>query len=68
MDITPDVNVETLIETYPQAAGFLADRQVVCIVCGEPYWGTLGDLMAHKKVADPAALLADLRDFLAAAD
>jgi len=65
MDISLETPVEQLVEDYPQAAGFLADRHVVCIVCGEPYWGPLGELMANKGIADPEGLLADLRAFLA---
>ena len=65
MDITLDWHVDELVEAYPQAAGFLADHGVVCIVCGEPYWGTLGELMAHKQIADPEAVLARLQAFLA---
>ncbi len=67
MDITLDVNVDALLEAYPQAAGFLAEHHVVCIVCGEPYWGTLGELMASKGVADPEALVQGLRDHLGVA-
>ncbi len=62
--ITLHLPVEELLEAYPQAAGFLADHQVVCVVCGKPYWGTLGELMAHKGVADPDGLLKQLQDHL----
>lgn len=65
MEITLDLRVDELVEAHPQAAGFLADRGVVCIVCGEPYWGTLGELMRHKQIADPDSVLTQLQDFLA---
>ena len=61
MDITLNVTVHKLLEAHPNAAGFLADHHVVCIVCGEPYWGTLGELMEHKGIADPAALVEELK-------
>ncbi len=64
MDITLKLTVDALLEAHPEAAGFLADRKVVCIVCGEPYWGTLGDLMASKGIADPDALVEDLKTHL----
>lgn len=64
MDITLKLTVDELLEAHPEAAGFLADRKVVCIVCGEPYWGTLGDLMASKGIADPDALMKDLKTHL----
>ncbi|GAB4575276.1 MAG: hypothetical protein Kow0077_26000 [Anaerolineae bacterium] len=65
MEITLDVTVDELVAAYPDAVGFLADHHVVCIVCGEPYWGTLGELMASKGIEDPAALLEELKAFLA---
>ncbi len=48
MDLNADIDVETLVEQYPQAVGFLAERGIVCIRCGEPYWGTLRELARTK--------------------
>ncbi len=64
MTITLDSNVEELVGAHPKASGFLADRGVVCIRCGEPYWGTLGELMANKHIPNPEGLVADLNVFL----
>ena len=64
MEITLDITVEDLVEVYPRAATFLADHHVVCIVCGEPYWGTLQDLMTSKGIEDPDTLLQQLKDYL----
>jgi hypothetical protein len=55
LSVDGDISVEELVAQYPEAAGFLADRGVVCIVCGEPYWGTLRDLMAAKGMGDKVA-------------
>lgn len=66
MDITPDVYVEDLVAAHPKAIGWLAEHGVVCIRCGEPYWGQLGELMAEKHIPNPEALVAALNDFLAA--
>jgi len=63
-DITLDTSVEELIEAYPGSAGFLADNKVVCILCGEPYWGSLGELMAQKNITEPEALLDRLKEHL----
>lgn len=60
-----DTLVDELVEEHPAAVGFLADNHVVCILCGEPYWGTLGDLMAQKNIAEPDALLERLKTYLA---
>lgn len=50
-EVSADVSVEELVETYPEAIGFLAERGVICIRCGEPYWGTLRDLMETKGMS-----------------
>ncbi len=40
--------VEVLVTAHPAAIGFLAQRGVLCVVCGEPFWGTLGELIAQR--------------------
>ncbi|GAB4436244.1 MAG: hypothetical protein Kow00120_03260 [Anaerolineae bacterium] len=60
-----DTQVEALVEEHPDAIGFLMERGIVCLVCGEAFWGTLGELMAQKRIADPEEVLADLEAFLA---
>jgi hypothetical protein len=66
MEITLALSVDALVEAHPKAAGFLADHHVVCIVCGEPYWGSLGELMTSKGIENQAALVEELKDYLAA--
>ena len=39
--ITPDIQIEELVETYPEAVRFLTKRGIRCIRCGEPIGGTL---------------------------
>lgn len=65
MQITADVNIEELIEVYPQAAGFLADRGLVCIRCGEPYWGSMRELAVTKGMSQVVDQMAqDLAEYL----
>lgn len=56
--------VEELVEDYPEAIGFLMERGIVCIQCGEPYWGSLGELMTQKGILDPEQVLVDLNLYL----
>lgn len=63
VSISPDVDVEDLIERHPRAVGFLMDRGVVCMKCGEPVWGTLGELITGKGL-DVSETIEDLRKFL----
>jgi hypothetical protein len=66
MNITPDIDVEELVEHYPKAVNFLADRGIVCIRCGEPYWGTLRELAASKSMGDRVEeIVNDLKAYLA---
>ncbi len=46
--ITADEQVEDLVERIPEAVGLLMRKGIVCITCGEPYWGTLGKLIKEK--------------------
>lgn len=63
--ISGDEPVEELVKAYPEAVGFLAERGVVCIRCGEPYWGTLRELMEAKGMHDQIELIvADLNKHL----
>lgn len=56
--ITRDTPVEVLVAEHPAAIGFLAEHGILCVVCGDPYWGTLGQLIAQKGLpADQAEAL-----------
>jgi hypothetical protein len=57
--ITADDNVEELLEKYPEANRFLMKRGVICVQCGETYWGKLGDLIDEKKL-DKQEIIAEL--------
>jgi hypothetical protein len=48
MRVNADMTVEELIGVHPEIASFLAERGIVCLRCGEPYWGTLRELAGHK--------------------
>ena len=62
--VTLDTSVEELVENNPGANRFLADRHIMCVVCGEVFWGSLGALIAQKELAHPAQIVADLNAYL----
>lgn len=64
--ITADTPVEELVKAYPGAVGFLMRRDIICLVCGEVFWGTLGELMEQKHIENPTQIIEDLRAFLQA--
>lgn len=58
------IQFEELVEAHPEAVGFLIRHGVRCIRCGDPVWGTLGELLKDANVEDPSALLDELRAYL----
>ena len=52
--------VEELIEKYPDLISFLLKKEMACIECGEPVWGTLEELLQDKDVKDIPAFIAEL--------
>ena len=62
--VTLDIEVEDLARVYPEAVGFLTKKGVRCIRCGEPVWGTLGELLVEDGIDQPQALVDDLNAFL----
>jgi hypothetical protein len=46
--ISADDNVEELLEKYPGINRFLMKRGIVCVQCGETFWGPLRQLIEEK--------------------
>jgi len=46
--INPEDHVDDILEKYPELATFLAKRGVICVQCGEVFWGTLRELVEQK--------------------
>jgi predicted DNA-binding ribbon-helix-helix protein len=58
-EIRAEDSVEELVERYPDLVGFLMDRGVVCVKCGEPFWGSLRELVSSKGL-DVDAIVAEI--------
>ncbi|BDX36897.1 hypothetical protein CYCD_02520 [Tenuifilaceae bacterium CYCD] len=52
MSITKDIQIEDLVEQLPQSVSYLRDKGIVCVICGEPVWGSLNDLAKQKGFSD----------------
>ena len=50
--ITKEMLIEDLVRDYPQLVGPLKMEGVVCIACGEPVWGTLGEQAEQRGLKD----------------
>ena len=42
--ISRDIKIDDLIREHFDAVGFLIKHGLPCVVCGEPFWGTLEEL------------------------
>lgn len=60
----PDITIEELLERFPRANEYLIERGLPCVVCGEPFWGTLGEFARRKGLADVGDLVRGLNEFL----
>lgn len=58
--ITKDTYIEDLVKDYPHTVSVLTKRGVICIQCGEPIWGTLGEALDRAGVEDEASLIREL--------
>ena len=42
--------MEELLEDYPESQQFLEERDIVCVKCGAPVWGTLIENLNKKYI------------------
>ncbi|KAF5076878.1 hypothetical protein DSECCO2_156240 [anaerobic digester metagenome] len=47
--ITKDITIEELVDRIPESVQLLSKRGIICILCGEPVWGTLDELAKSKQ-------------------
>ncbi|RKX70185.1 disulfide oxidoreductase [candidate division WOR-3 bacterium] len=57
--ITKDSSVEEVITRFPDAVAIFIKHGLPCLVCGEPFWGTIEEL-ARKYGVDVDLLIAEL--------
>ncbi|MBU0520107.1 DUF1858 domain-containing protein [bacterium] len=63
--ITKDTYVEDMVRDYPKTVSILMRRGVVCIKCGEPVWGTLGETLDRAGKDDQEDIIAELNASIA---
>lgn len=66
LPLTGDESVEEIVDQFPDTVTWLSQRGVVCIICGEAFWGSLRELSEGKGIvgSDFDTLVADLNRFL----
>ncbi|PKK84661.1 MAG: DUF1858 domain-containing protein [candidate division Zixibacteria bacterium HGW-Zixibacteria-1] len=53
--------VEDLLKIYPEIDAYLIRRGIRCVVCGEPVWSTIGELIENKGL-DVDEMISELND------
>ena len=48
--ISKDILIEDLVNNYPFSVRYLMGKNIRCIMCGEPIWGTLEEAAKEKKI------------------
>ena len=62
--ISRAISIEDLVRHYPGVVKHLIERNLPCLVCGEPAWGTLEEFARDHGYSerDIDALVCNLRD------
>jgi methionine synthase II (cobalamin-independent) len=63
--ITKETYIEDLVEDYPELVVPLRKYGIICIACGEPVWGTLGELMEKKGIDNPEEIVIEMNNIVA---
>ena len=50
--IDKNILIEDLVSRLPRAVGYLMKKNIKCLACGEPIWGTLEDAARQKGFSD----------------
>ncbi|MBS3817948.1 DUF1858 domain-containing protein [bacterium] len=62
--VTLKTDIEELVKEFPESVKFLTSREVRCIKCGEPFWGSIGDLLEEEEIDDPQGLVEELNQYI----
>ncbi len=50
--IDKNILIEDLVSQTPKAVGYLMKKNIKCLACGEPLWGTLEQAAKDKGFSD----------------
>lgn len=62
--ITLDMEIEDIVEKYPQTIAPMQEMGVQCMLCGEPVWGTLGQRIKEKELTNSADIIRRLNEVI----
>jgi methionine synthase II (cobalamin-independent) len=52
MKIEKTILVEDLVKVLPKSVSYLMTKNIKCLACGEPMWGTLEEAAKKKGFSD----------------
>ena len=55
-NIEPTTSIEDLVTLFPASVSILLKRNLPCLVCGEPVWGTVEELARNSGWKDPEVI------------
>ena len=61
--IRPDDHVDDLLERYPPLNTYLMRKGIMCVQCGEVFWGTIAELIQSKGLDVDSILTEINKDF-----
>lgn len=50
--IERNIYIEDLVNLLPESVNYLMKKNIRCIVCGDPIWGTLEEAAREKGYSD----------------
>ncbi|HKK01305.1 MAG TPA: hypothetical protein VJ955_03980 [Desulfuromonadales bacterium] len=66
MAITTDIQVEELLEKYPQVVGYFIAHKLSPFSCAGAYPKTLGEMLAARQVQDIDGFVKGLNELISA--
>lgn len=54
--IEATTSIEDLVTLFPASVSILLKRNLPCLVCGEPVWGTVQELARNSGWKDPEVI------------
>lgn len=66
MKINKDTTIEELISILPQSVSYLMENGIRPLICGEPIWGTIEEVVLAKgfTLEELEKMLLDLNEML----
>lgn len=64
--ITRETTIEDLVTMLPDSVSYLMEKGIRALICGEPVWGTLEELVLAKGYSNEElqSIVADLNNML----